>query len=615
MRHLSYPVCICPLPGARIFPSMRLPPTEFPVQHRQRLSRMMSRRRLVAGAAATVVAAGAGTIPAMCRGRIYPGAQFGNVDLGGLIPEEGERTLREELADFEQRALEFVFEDQAWDASLADLGFSLDYASMIQLAMAHGRTDGVTDRYRTFVMHDDDTQVPLILHEDTAQLTTFLEEIAAEIDISPTNARLALFEGQITVEPHADGRELDITGAKQAALLRLREGEQATIGLETTTVAADVRSDDLAGAKEDAWRLVSEPIVFTHADLAYPVGSDHLTSALRIDSSNAASLDPAMLQDRFAQIAGVVATPARNVMLGWDNGLYVVADDEDGAAADLEAMAELALELAASDERLAALPLKPVRAAARADNLDELAIDSHLASGSSSFAGSSAARAENVRVSADNISYKLVAPGETFSFNDLIGPISEEHGYVSGTIIQGDWVASDIGGGVCQVSTTVFRAAANAGFRFSEWHPHSWRLAFYEADGSDPGFDGAIYQANRDWETNLDLRFENVLDSWLLLMMVIDGDTVRAHFYGKDPGWDVEVHPARVSDPIKPGEPVERVNSNLAPGERKLVQQAQPGYLVHKRRVITGADGSVIADGDFVSDYVPQPEAWEVGPT
>jgi vancomycin resistance protein YoaR len=269
---------------------------------------------------------------------------------------------------------------------------------------------------------------------------------------------------------------------------------------------------------------------------------------------------------------------------------------------------------AARVERSLPLPLKPVKAAARVDNMHELGIETHLAAGSSSFAGSSRERAANVRVSADHVSFKLVGPGELFSFNDLLGPISEDHGFVSGTIISGDWIASDIGGGVCQVSTTVFRAAANAGFQFSEWNPHSWRLAFYESDGSSPGFDAAIYQPNTQWESEQDLRFENPLDSWLLLMMVIDGDTVRAHFYGRDTGWSVEMFPAEVSEPKPLPDPVERVNPALAPGERRLVQQAAPGYVVRLRRRVTSADGDVIADGEFVSDYVAQPEAWEVGP-
>ncbi|HWV23634.1 MAG TPA: hypothetical protein VNZ58_05555 [Thermomicrobiales bacterium] len=100
----------------------------------------------------------------------------------------------------------------------------------------------------------------------------------------------------------------------------------------------------------------------------------------------------------------------------------------------------------------------------------------------------------------------------------------------------------------------------------------------------------------------------------MLLQLVIDGDSVSAHFYGRDPGLAVELFPARVSDPIPAGEPVERINNDLAPGERRQVQQSTPGYVVAIRRVITDATGTVIADGDFVSDYVAQPEAWEIGP-
>jgi vancomycin resistance protein YoaR len=108
--------------------------------------------------------------------------------------------------------------------------------------------------------------------------------------------------------------------------------------------------------------------------------------------------------------------------------------------------------------------------------------------------------------------------------------------------------------------------------------------------------------------------FENPLDSWLLLMMVVDGGTAYAHLYGKPNGWTVEVFEPRVSEPKDPGEPVERVNPELAKGERKRVQIARPGYTVYLRRKVTDADGNVVSDGDFVSDYRSQPEAWEIGP-
>lgn len=584
------------------------------MQDNHRFKRLISRRSALTGGFATIAAVGAGTVPAMCRGRVYPGARFAAAQLGGKSPEEAESELRRELAGFEERAITYAFENEVWHASLADLGFSIDYDAMIDIAMGHGRENGPLDRYKTFVRHDTPNDVPLVLKEDGNGPTSFLNEIAGDIDIAPTDARLEMIDGEVTVQPEKPGRAVDIDEAIESTLDLLKAGKPASLPISTRPVDPKVTQNELDGAKADAWNLIKEPIVFTHEELDYPVTPEDLTRALQIDSHNQASLDPSVLRERFEQINSVTKRESRNVMLGWDSGLYVVQEDVDGAEVDYDKMEDLAVELSMSSDRHAELAMKPVKAAARADNIAELGIDTHLAYGSSSFVGSSAARAENVRVSARNISYKLVAPGETFSYNDLQGPITEDHGYVSGTIISGNWVESDIGGGVCQVSTTVFRAAAKAGFRFSEWNPHSWRLAFYEADGSDPGLDAAIYQAESEWEWSLDLTFKNTLDSWLLIVVTTEGDWVTAHLYGKDPGWNVEMHPAQVSAPIQPGPVVERENPALAPGERRMVQTAQPGYVVSVRRVISAADGEVLADGNFVSDYVPQPEAWEVGP-
>ena len=97
-------------------------------------------------------------------------------------------------------------------------------------------------------------------------------------------------------------------------------------------------------------------------------------------------------------------------------------------------------------------------------------------------------------------------------------------------------------------------------------------------------------------------------------MMVVDGDTAYAHLYGRDNGWSTEIFEPRISEPKEPEEPVERENDELARGERRKVTNAQPGYTVYLRRKVTDRDGNVISDGDFVSDYRSQPEAWEIGP-
>jgi len=568
---------------------------------------------MVAGSLGTTMAAVAIALPTRCSGNVYPGTTVQGINISGMSRTTSESLLRSTFSPIESNAVSYTFEGQTWNASLADLGMTVDYDTMLERAMAQGRDGSLVNRYRTLLAEGEELHVPLAIQREDATLDSYLAEIAMQIETEPENARLVRNGAQVDIRDHVAGRRLNIERARTATIAAVSTGRTSTIELATTTLAADVTTSQLAGAREAALLLISEPIFFTYGNDIFPVDSETLTAALAIDRDGTASLLATRIGDRLDAIERAVSTSPRNVKLGWDDGLYVVEDDIDGTALDQEALAQLLTATALSDTRTAPLPVTPVRAEARTDNVNELGIEGHLAYGSSSFAGSSDTRATNVVVSANNISYKLVGPGQAFSFNDLLGPITVDNGFVEGTIILGDWAATDLGGGVCQVSTTVFRAAQNAGFRFQEWNPHSWRLGFYEADGSSPGLDAAIYQPNTPDEFEKDLIFENPLDSWLLLMMVVDRDTVYAHLYGRDNGWKTELFDARVSEPKPVGEPVERENPALAPGERRKVQNAQPGYVVRVRRKVIVADGTVIADGDFVSDYRSQPEAWETG--
>ncbi len=575
---------------------------------------MISRRGLVAGALGTTVAAVAVALPARSQGQFYPGTSVQGIAIQGMSQSGSEEMLRLAFTPLEDHAVTYTFEDQTWPASLTDLGMIVDYEAMLDAAWDQGRDGSVIDRYATLLNQGDAHNVPLSVLQDDLKLAAFLANIGEQIHIDSKNARLVRRGSEIDILADATGRALDLEAARKETIAAVLTGRSSTISLKTVPIAPDVTAADLEGAKEDAVILVSEPVIFTLGDISYDIDTEDLTGALTIDPDGRAALDLEKLKGRLDDIAADVLTPAENAKLGWDDGIYVIEDDVDGTGVDLEAIGPLLLETARTTTRSVALPVQTLKAGARADNIDELGLEGHLTYGSSSFAGSSETRAANVIAACTNVSYKLVGPGEQFSFNDQMGLISLDNGFVEGKIIQGDWTASDLGGGVCQVSTTVFRAALLSGFKFDEWYAHGWRLAFYETDGSPPGMDAAIYQPNNPDEFEKDLVFVNPLDSWLLLMMVVDGDTAYAHLYGRDNGWTTEIFEPRVSEPKEPGEPVVRENPELAQGERRKVQNAQPGYTVYLRRKVTDADGNVVSDGDFVSDYRSQPEAWEVGP-
>lgn len=578
------------------------------------LNRMVSRRELVGGVVGVTAVGAMVALPAIASGTFYTGSQVQGIDLSGLDRAEGEDVLRAAFTPLEDLAVTYTFEGQEWKSSLTDLGFIVDYETMVAEAWDSGRGDNVIERYQILLDQGGTHNVPLRLLQDDQKLDAFLGNIGDQIAIPARNARLVRNGTAIEILDHAIGRAIDLAAVRQATITAVNTGRSSTVELRTRDVPPDVNADDLAGAKDDAILLVGEPVVFTHNGDFYDIDTEELTGALLINGAGEAALDLDNLNQRMTDIANAVLVPAQNVVLGWDDGVHVIEDDKDGVGVDMEAFQQLLLETARKTERTVELPTNVLKADARTDNVKDLGIEAHLAVGSSSFEGSSETRYLNILAAADNVSYKMVGPGEKFSFNDQMGPISLDNGFVEGSIIQGDWTASDLGGGVCQVSTTVFRAALYAGFKFDEWYAHGWRLPFYEADGSPPGMDAAIYQPNTIYEFEKDLTFENPLDSWLMLMMVVDGDTVSAHLYGKPNGWEVEVFEPRVSEPKDPGEPVEKENPDLKPGERKRVQISRPGYTVYLRRKVTDAEGNVISDGDFVSDYRSQPEAWEVGP-
>lgn len=582
-----------------------------------RYPRLLSRRSLIATGIAALGAAAGVAVPLATRGNFYPGTMVGDADISELSVNEATRVLREHFADFEATAIDYVFQDQTWTASLADIGYEIDYDATLEAAFRHGRDGGVVDRYAGVLVATDHRRYPLLFTHDDAILTAFLENIGPEIKGAARDARLYLSEGTVRVLDDRDGRQLDVESAMQATHAAVLAATRTSIELETLPVVSQVTSADLEPLREQAETLISDAIRIVSGDTRWTVPKEMLTSALVLPPEGEVSppyLDEEMLAGAMQDIADEMYTPPVNAVVGWDGGVYAVENDTPGQEVDLDTLVvALADAAGTTGERSVDLPLKAVPATVRADNLDELGITTLLAQGSSSFAGSSEARAENVRISAQHCTHTLIPPRGECSFNQAIGPITLENGFVEGKIIKGEWIESDLGGGACQASTTVFRAALNAGLPFTEWYPHSFRLAFYEADGSPPGIDAAIYQPNHEWEWELDLVFTNPTDNWMLMEMTTEGDTAVTSIYGSPTGYEVEVTVPYISDPIKPGPPLEKVDEKLKKGDRQQITTEADGYKVVMHRKVT-REGEVISDREFISEYQPQRETWLIGP-
>jgi len=222
--------------------------------------------------------------------------------------------------------------------------------------------------------------------------------------------------------------------------------------------------------------------------------------------------------------------------------------------------------------------------------------------GVTDFRGSSRNRVHNLRLAAKKLDGLIIPKGAVFSFNRALGPVSEEAGFREGYVILGDRTEKGVGGGVCQVSTTVFRAAFFAGLPILERKPHSYQLRYYRPTG----LDATVYAP---W---VDLKFRNDTPGDLLLKTYVRGSKLIVRLFGtkdREVRWEGPVFLQRTP----PLPPREILDESLPPGTRKQVDWPAPGAKVLVRRTVRYADGRVLEE-TFKSAYKPWGAVYLVGP-
>lgn len=245
-----------------------------------------------------------------------------------------------------------------------------------------------------------------------------------------------------------------------------------------------------------------------------------------------------------------------------------------------------------------AIPTRRVPSAVAEDKAKNMGIKEVVGEGTSRFIGSIENRIFNISLAATRLNGTIIKPGEVFSFNKAVGDISVFTGYRQAYVISGGKTVLGDGGGVCQVSTTLFRAALNAGLPIVERNPHAYRVSYYEAE-TGPGIDAAIYTPS------LDLKFKNDTPNHLLIQTYIDLQTQRLTFalYGTKDDREVSVSKPVITSETPAPEPSYQDDPNLPKGEVKQVDFAASGANVYFTRSVS-KDGETKVD-KFASHYRP----------
>jgi vancomycin resistance protein YoaR len=447
---------------------------------------------------------------------------------------------------------------------------------------------------------------------------TYFERLAQLIDRPTREATIRVNGIEIEVHPGQIGRQLDIDANLEILsdpISQLHDADLELVIEETPPLVLDA-SDQAEVARE----ILRAPLTLTVEDAGpWQLEPLDLASMLRFDileSEDGATyevkLDSQALIAFLEPLLPELERDPKNARVYFDDDsgeLVLIEEAVIGRSLDIaDSIKEInaGINAGAHEIPLALEITEPI--VGNDATAAELGISEPVSVVSTYFSGSSPERIQNIKTASSAFHGLLVAPGEELSMAEVLGDISLDNGYAEALIIFGDRTIKGVGGGVCQVSTTLFRVAFFGGYPILERHPHAYRVGYYEIgpNSPGPGLDATVFVPM------VDMKFINNSPNWLLLETYIYGNQLLWKFYSTSDGRNVEWYRDILSETEAP-EPLYRENPELPKGEIKQVDWEADGMDVIVYRTVS-RDGEVLYQDTIKTHYLPWRAIYEYGP-
>ncbi|MBM4422115.1 MAG: hypothetical protein FJ030_01830 [Chloroflexi bacterium] len=589
------------------------------------IGRMLAGMASVAAIALSSAGIALGIAQILYANSIYPGVTVHGIDLSGLNRAQAVEKLSREFAYPQTPAFIFRYHDHSWTTTPAQLGVAFAVEETASRAFAYGRSgDWWPDLQDQFWAWYEGTDIAPIVVYDPARATATLGDIASEVDTPSVEASLTVTGTQVVVTPGQFGYTVNIA----ATLEQIAEPIRALGGADVTLVIDEHKPAvlDASAQAAIAERILSQPLTLTVSEprpgdpgpWAFP--QDQLATMLiiqRVEEANSARYEVALDSSRLAPF---LETLAPQLEVKPKNARFIFNDDtrELEVIPGFEPVDGRTLDVAATLQNINAqavqgahtIPLVFIITPPEVGNhttAADLGITGLVSDQLTYFVGSSAERQNNIRVGAAAFHGILIPPGGMFSFNEWLGDISLDTGFSEALIIYAGRTIKGVGGGICQVSTTAFRAAFFGGYPIMERHSHAYRVGYYER-GFGPGLDATIFSPVADFQ------FTNDRNAWLLIETYIYANqTLQFKFYSADDGRKVTVSAPEVKNIVT--HPPDRYEENpeLKEGEIKKVDFEADGADTTVWRKVE-RDGQVLWEDVIKTHYLPWQAVFQYGP-
>jgi len=534
--------------------------------------------------------------------RIYPRVNVSGYDLGGKRTDDASSLLAKVVIPPEK--IELAAGDKTYDLSLNEISLKYDFEETVRQAYNVQRDQFWLISVATNISSSSKTYpVKLFYTLDTEKLNEYLQIISEQLLSEPTYPEITILNGVISVNKGEGGETLDRNTLLKNFHEKISIADFSKIEIPLIKTDPTLNDQESEAFKKRAEKINNKTLSLINDDDIFTIDSSTLLSFLDFRHKYNSNKISIYIKK---EIAPKVERRPQNAVFRFENGkVSEFAPAKDGLTIKNEIFLDEIIKsishLESTDDKSFSVNIPVERAVPEItlNEINDLGIKELLGRGSSKFRGSISGRIHNISLASSKFNGILIPPGDTFSFNKTLGDVSTFTGYKQAYIIKDGRTVLGDGGGVCQVSTTLFRAALNAGLAIKERRAHSYRVSYYEQDSS-PGLDATVY------DPTTDLKFTNNTPQHILIQSQFDASNYSLLFeiYGTDDGRVTTITKPIITSSVPPPEDLYVDDPTLPVGTIKQIDYKSWGakvifdYTVEK-------NGEIFIDETFISNYQP----------
>lgn len=549
------------------------------------------------------------------RESFFPGVTISGQNLRGYAPQGAYQEITANFQSKVSTPIKLNLEGETFTLDLSQAAPYTDLSNKITQAYVFGRSGSYLLDFKNQILalSGPVNFTPQLNYQKRENLTTQLDLLNQKLKITAVDAHIILGES-ITITPSKTGQELD----RELILGQIENYLTSNTSLPQTPpikVTLPGFQESRAEKYKQALNLLQDsPLVLYFENQSWTIDQATLYTLLNIppssnQNSNNLFLNPSETESYLKSIAEKINRPSFNAKFVFNPQTKKVSEfqaAQTGQELDISQTISLLEETLTKGGSLKIeLPVKIINPDILTGDVNTFGIQGLLGQGVSRFAGSIENRIYNIQLAASRINGTLIPPGGVFSFNQTVGEISAATGYKQAYVIKSGRTVLDDGGGVCQVSTTLFRAVLNSGLPVVERTAHAYRVGYYE-QGFPPGLDATVFSPS------VDFKFRNNTSSYILIQAYTSGATLFVDFYGSDDGRITTLSTPQITNQTPPPAELRQDDPGLPKGVVKQVDWPAWGASVSFKRTVKRGGETLISE-TWRSNYKPWQAVYLVG--